>query len=195
MGASVINTGVNYMHKKNLPVSYKMALSGVFSALAVVSMLISYLVPTATYACPALAGIMLIPIVVEIGKSWAVCAYVAVSLLSFFLVADKEMALCFVLFFGFYPILKAVFEKHLRKLLCWVCKIAVFSVCMVAVFFLSIYVLGIPEDTFTLFGIYIPWVFLIIGILVFVIYDIAVSRVIGAYVNVWRKKLFKKLNI
>lgn len=181
------------MQKKNIPISYKMALGGIFSALAVVAMLISYIVPTATYACPALAGIMLIPIVVEIGKSWAVCAYAAVSLLSFFLIADKEMAVCFVAFFGFYPIIKAVFEQHLRPFLCWVCKIAAFSVSMTAVFFLSIYLLGVPKDSFTLFGVYLPWVLLIIGILVFVIYDIAVTRVIGAYINVWRKKLFKKI--
>ena len=93
------------MNKKKLSASYKMALGGIFSSLAVVSMLISYIVPTATYACPALAGVMLIPIVIEIGKGWALCAYTAVSLLSFFIIPDKELVLCFVFFFGFYPIL------------------------------------------------------------------------------------------
>lgn len=75
-----------------------MALGGVFSALALVSMLLSYLIPTATYACPALAGVMLIPVVIEVGKGWALCSYVAVSLLSFMIVSDKEMALCFTAF-------------------------------------------------------------------------------------------------
>ena len=180
------------MENNKLSASYKMALGGIFSALAVVSMLISYLVPTATYACPALAGVMLIPVVIEVGKGWAICAYAAVSLLSFLLLADKEMALCFTAFFGFYPILKAVLERYLSKLLCWASKIAVFSMCMTGVFFLSIYVLGIPRESFTLFGVYLPWVFLVIGIAIFVVYDIALSRVIGAYVNVWRKKLLKR---
>ena len=181
------------MNEKNLSASYKMALGGVFSALAVVSMLISYIVPTATYACPALAGVMLIPLVIEIGKGWAFCAYIAVSLLSFMIVADKEMALCFVAFFGFYPILKALLEKHFDALLCWTFKILSFSVCMIAVFFVSILILGVPKESFNIFGICLPWVFLAIGILIFVIYDIALSRVIRAYVSVWRKKLFKRL--
>ncbi|MCQ4022530.1 hypothetical protein GMA13_05855 [Ruminococcus sp. zg-924] len=172
--------------------SYKMALGGIFSALAVVSMLISYLVPTATYACPALAGVMLIPVVIEVGKGWATCAYAAVSILSFLLLADKEMALMFTAFFGFYPILKAVLEKHFSPILYWFLKIAVFSVCMAGVFFISIYVLGIPRDSFTIFGVYLPWVFLVIGEVVFVVYDIALTRVISAYVRVWRKKLLKR---
>lgn len=177
---------------KKQSASYKMALGGIFSALALVSMLLSYVIPTATYACPALAGVMLIPVVIEIGKGWALCAYAAVSFLSFVLVADKEMALCFTAFFGFYPILKAVYEDKLKKPLCYLAKILTFSVCMIAVFFISIYVLGIPQDSFTLFGVYLPWVLLILGIIVFVIYDFALTKVISAYVGIWRKKIFKK---
>lgn len=171
--------------------SYKMALGGIFSALALVSMLLSYIIPTATYACPALAGIMLIPVVIEIGKGWALCAYAAVSLLSFMIVADKEIALCFTAFFGFYPILKAVYEDKLKKPLAYLVKILTFSACMIAVFFTSIYILGIPQESFTLFGVYIPWVLLILGIIVFIIYDYALTKVISAYVGIWRKKIFK----
>ncbi len=181
------------MKEKNLSPSYKMALGGIFSALAVVSMLISYIVPTATYACPALAGVMLIPLVIEVGKGWALCSYAAVSLLSFLIVADKEIALCFTAFFGFYPILKALLEERLSKYLCWTVKIASFSACMIAVFFISILVLGIPRDSFTLFGVYLPWAFLALGIVIFVVYDIALTRVIRAYVSVWRDKIFKRL--
>lgn len=181
------------MKKKGLTASYKIALGGVFAALAIVSMVISNIVPIAIYACPALAGIMLIPIVIEISKGWAVCVYAAVSLLSIFLIADKEAALCFVAFFGFYPILKAVFEQRLKPMLCWIFKILLFSVCMSVVFFLSVYVLGIPKESYTIFGVYLPWVFLIIGIFVFVVYDIALSRLITAYVNIWRKKLLKRV--
>lgn len=180
------------MNDKLQSPSFKIALSGVFSSLAIVSMLLSYIIPTATYACPALAGIMLIPIVIEVGKGWALSAYAAVSLLSFVLIGNKEVPLCFVAFFGFYPILKAVLEKHLSSVLCWVSKIAVFVLCMTGVFFISISILGISKDSFTLFGVYLPWVFLVIGTAVFVVYDIALTRVIGAYVNVWRKKLLKR---
>lgn len=181
------------MKKKSLKASYKIALGGILAALAVTSMLISNLVPIATYGCPALAGMMLIPIVIEIGKRWAVCVYAAISLLSIFLVADKEAALLFVAFFGFYPIIKAVFEEHLKPALCWLFKILMFSICMSAVLFVLVSFLAIPKDSYTIFGVYLPWAFLIMGILVFCVYDIALSRLIAAYVNIWRKKLLKRV--
>lgn len=181
------------MGKKNLTVSYKMALSGIFTALALVSLMLSYVVPTATYACPALAGVMLIPIVIEVGKSWAVCAYAAASLLSFFLIPDKEIALCFTAFFGYYPITKAIFERHLPTVFSWIAKIAVFAISMVGVFFVTIYVLGISRDSFTVFGLYIPWILLLAGTVIFVIYDFALTKVIKAYVHIWRKKIFKRI--
>lgn len=181
------------MSKKNLTASYKIAIGGIFTALAVVVMLISCIVPTATYACPALAGIMLTPVIVEVGRRWAICSYVAVSLLSFFVVPYKETALCFAAFFGFYPVLKAVFEQYLSKVLCWICKIFLFSVCMVVVFFISVFLLGIPKDSYTILGVYLPWVILAIGIFVFLIYDIAFSRIICAYVTIWRKKFLKRI--
>lgn len=181
------------MKRKSLTASYKIALGGILAALAVTSMLISNLVPIATYGCPALAGMMLIPIVIEIGRRWAVCVYAAISLLSIFLVADKEAALFFVAFFGFYPIIKAVFEEHLKPALCWLFKILMFSLCMSAVFFVSVCFLDIPKDSYTVFGFYIPWAFLIVGIFVFWVYDIALSRLIAAYVNIWRKKLLKRV--
>ena len=72
--------------------SSKAALGGIVSALAVIAMLVTYLSPLLVYTAPPLAGILLILIVNEIGYRWAFGTYVSISLLSVFLIADKESA-------------------------------------------------------------------------------------------------------
>ena len=74
-------------------------------------MLITYFSPLLVYTAPPFAGILLIVIVNEIGYRWALGTYVAISLLSVFLIADKESAVYFTMFFGYYPILKLLMEN------------------------------------------------------------------------------------
>ncbi len=152
--------------------SGKIALGGLLTALGVVLMFLTGLIPIGTYALPAIAGVLLIVAVIEIGAKWAWMIYAAVAVLSLLFAADKEAALLFVLFFGYYPVLKSFLERISNKVLSWISKFAVFNVAVVACFFLAVNFLQLPEDSFTVFGIYLPWVFLILGNAVFLIYDI-----------------------
>ena len=151
--------------------SGKIALGGLLTALGVVLMFLTGLIPIGTYALPAIAGVLLIVAVIEIGAKWAWMIYAAVAVLSLLFAADKEAALLFVLFFGYYPVLKSFLERISNKVLSWISKFAVFNVAVVACFFLAVNFLQLPEDSFTVFGIYLPWVFLILGNAVFLIYD------------------------
>lgn len=161
--------------------SVRVAFCGIITALCTVLMFMTSLIPTATYALPALSGVLLIAVVVELGAGWAWPVYVAASILSLLLAGDKEAAMLFVLFFGYYPILKAAIEKIPGKSICYLLKFAVFNASMVIAFLLSIWVLGVPQESFTLFGVYLPFVFLIIGNLVFLLYDYAVSSLVVTY--------------
>ena len=140
--------------------SGKIALGGLLTALGVVLMFLTGLIPIGTYALPAIAGVLLIVAVIEIGAKWAWMIYAAVAVLSLLFAADKEAALLFVLFFGYYPVLKSFLERISNKVLSWISKFAVFNVAVVACFFLAVNFLQLPEDSFTVFGIYLPWVFL-----------------------------------
>ena len=122
-------------------------------------MFLTGLIPIGTYALPAIAGVLLIVAVIEIGAKWAWMIYAAVAVLSLLFAADKEAALLFVLFFGYYPVLKSFLERISNKVLSWISKFAVFNVAVVACFFLAVNFLQLPEDSFTVFGIYLPWVF------------------------------------
>ena len=81
----------------------KVAFCGIVAALSAVLMFLTGLVPVATLAIPAIAGCLLIPVVVESGLSWGFGVYAVCSVLSFLLAADREAALFYVLFFGYYP--------------------------------------------------------------------------------------------
>ena len=173
--------------------SGKIALGGLLTALGVVLMFLTGLIPIGTYALPAIAGVLLIVAVIEIGAKWAWMIYAAVAVLSLLFAADKEAALLFVLFFGYYPVLKSFLERISNKVLSWISKFAVFNVAVVACFFLAVNFLQLPEDSFTVFGIYLPWVFLILGNAVFLIYDIALSGLVATYVEKLHHRVSKTL--
>ncbi|MBR1821710.1 MAG: hypothetical protein IJ769_08820, partial [Clostridia bacterium] len=83
----------------------RVAVSGMMVALATAILLMGGVIPAATFVGPALAGLMLIPVLVEGGTRMALGAWLAVSALGLMLCADKEAALLFS-FLGYYPAIK-----------------------------------------------------------------------------------------
>lgn len=172
--------------------SFRVAFCGLISALAVVLMLVTSIFPAGTYALPCFSGILLTAVVVEFGEKWAFGAYFAVAALSVLLAGDKEAAVYFTAFLGFYPILKSCIEKLRSKALQYVIKYAVFNVCIIAAFTVCKFVLAIPDEEFKLFGFYVPWAFLLLGEFVFFFYDKCVTILVYRYVTALRPKIFKK---
>lgn len=175
--------------------SVRVAFSGIITAFCTVLMFLTGLIPIATYALPALSGALLIVVVIEIGPSWAWSVYIAASALCLLISGDKEAALLFILFFGYYPILKAAIEKIHNKYCSYLLKFAVFNCSMISVFFLSIKVLGVPVDSFTVFGVNMPWIFLIAGNFVFVLYDYSLSTLVVTYYQRFHKLVSKWLKV
>ena len=93
------------MNKSFYKNSTKTAIGGIIAALSIVLMLLTSAIPTLTYAIPAIAGLLLVIIVIEVNKKWAFGVYFVVGVLSMLLVADKEAAVMYVMFFGYYPII------------------------------------------------------------------------------------------
>lgn len=171
--------------------TFRTAFCGLITAFAFVLMLLTNLVPVGTYAFPCLAGMVLVTVVIEFGWKWALGSYAAISLLSIFLAGDKEAVVYFVAFFGFYPIIKSLIERLPSKAVQYIIKYAVFTVCMIGAFLVCKFVLMLPDEDFTIAGMYIPWVFLIAGEIVFIVYDLAVTVIVTNYINRIRGKLFK----
>ena len=178
--------------------SGKTAMGGMITALSVV-----ILMPTAleifVSALPAFAGMLVMFSVIELDKKWAFGIYAAVSVLSLMLVPNKEAAVLYTAFFGYYPILKAVFESKLSKIPEYILKFAVFNIAIIGAYAVLIKVLGMPFDE--LMGIegetgfvarYMFPIMLVLGNITFAVFDVALTRVVTAYLRVWQKK-FRKL--
>lgn len=168
--------------------SRKVAFGGIIAALSLGFMLLTGVFPFGTYAFPCFAGILLTAIVIEFGTVWAIGVYCGVSVLSFLIVSDKEAALYYTLILGIYPVLKSIFERIPLKWLGFLVKLVYFNIFAVAAFFLSVYVLGVPIESFSLFGVNMPLLFLFMGNIVFIVYDICVTRLVSVYLNIWRQR-------
>lgn len=160
------------------------ALGGIFSALAVMSLLLT-IFPFATYALPPLAGAFLIPLVIECGKKWALCAYAAVSLVALLIVPDIEAKTLFIVFFGYYPIIKATLECVRNRVWEWLAKLLTFNAAAVVGYVVLTW-LGFSLEVFRIEGIALPLygfllLFLLAGNIIFVIYDVGLTRAMPAY--------------
>ena len=167
--------------------SSKCAIGGIVSALSLVLMISVAIIPFLTYALPALAGVLIIFIVTEIDKKWAFGVYSAVGILAFLLVHDKEVAMMYIAFFGYYPIIKALLESKIPVALGWIIKVLLFNVTMVAAYLVLIYVMGISIDEIDEYGKMAVPMLLGAGTVAFVAYDIALTRIITLYMLKWRK--------
>ena len=169
----------------------KVAVGGVFSAIALVLMMLTGVFPFGTYAFPVIAGVMLIVIYLEFGFRWSMFVYGVISIMSVLFVSDKEAALFFLLLFGYYPVVKSFIERIKSKIVQYIIKLAIFNAAAVSVYFLMLFVFGMPVDSFEFFGVNIPLVFLIVGNFVFLIYDLAINVVVAQYLQKYRKFFFK----
>lgn len=173
--------------------SQKAAFCGLLCAMAVVTLMLTVF-PYATYALAALAGMLMIPAVLELGVRYGVICYIVTALLAAFLTPDAEAKLMFMLFFGYYPICQCRVNLWAKRRMALLLKFVLFNAAAVVSFILSITVLGVEKEAFMIGGVYLPWVLLILGNIVFIVYDIALTRVTAMYrvrLHPLVKRLFK----
>lgn len=173
----------------NMKNTKKITLCGMVASLSIVIMLTSYF-PYLTYAIPALAGIFMMVPLIECGISWSFGTYAASSAI-IFITGELEAKLLYVLFLGYYPILKSLIERLKKQAVEWILKLACFNVAAVAFYYVSSMVFSVSFDDFGDFGKYGALIFLGICNVVFVIYDIGISRIASYYVIALHDKVKK----
>lgn len=173
--------------------SAKIALSGIFGALAITVMLMGSIIPFSTFAAPALAGILIVPVAIEFGTSTGVLLYVAISILALFIAPDKEMAMMFVFFMGYYPLLKATLDKVHMKVLQLLLKLLVFNVAVIAMYGILIFLFRVDYIVaeFGESGTFFLILLLLLGNVTFVIYDVALTRTHALYLKKIRPRFIK----
>lgn len=167
----------------------KVALSGVICALSMVFMLLT-VIPGMEMGLPALAGTVLVVLVIELGAKWGFLGYLTVGILSLLVAPSFEARILFAVFFGYYPVLKALLERMRSRVLCWCVKLALFNIVMVTTYWVLLRFTTVVEaGDFTVFGVFLPGVLLLIGNVVFVVYDIALTGVVTTYIRVLQPRL------
>lgn len=181
---------------KQLSQASKTAIGGMAVALSVV-----LLIPTAVdlfvYALPAIAGFLTLFCVIELGKSWAFGVYFATALLSLLLVPNKEAAVMYTAFFGYYAIVKALLESRLPRVAEYVLKFVIFNASVLFAYTVLIHLFGMPLDDILGVDGDVWWskyaipVMLVMGNVVFLVFDIALTRMAMVYLKVFQPKLRK----
>lgn len=168
--------------------SRKAALSGVLTALATVILSAGSLIPLATFACPMLAMLCLLPILCECGAKYTLLSYAAASFLSLMFCADKEMAL-FYLFLGWYPAVRPRLSRFPRPLRILV-KCGLFTLSMSVMYLLIIYIFRLEAvvEEFSEYSTLMLTGLLVIGNVTFLLLDRLLRQASSLYTNRRRRR-------
>ena len=154
----------------------EIARGGLLTAAAVALL---YIGGTVTYIGPAaclVAGVTsAVPLLRRARLKTAVTLYLAVSILSALLVPRKIEVAAYILFCGLYPIVKFCVECYVPRRRQMDLKLAYFNIMLVIAATLAIFVF-LPQFSLSGFRLLVVWV---AANIVFVIYDVALSRLIA----------------
>ncbi len=168
----------------------KTAVGGVITALSVAAMFLTAILPFFTYVLPICAGMLMIIVNDELGRLWSLGVYFAVSALSLLVVADKEAALMYIAFFGYYPIIKGKIE-HLNKVFAFVLKLLIFNSSVVFAYFLILKFFGFSGEEFNEFGKFTVPILLVLGNILFVLTDYILTLLTALYRKRFQSRLRK----
>ncbi len=132
---------------------------------------------------------MIVPLI-EFGVSWGVGTYIA-SAAIIFITGEIEAKILYVMFLGYYPVLKSLIEKINKQFIEWILKLLCFNAAAIAFYFVSSKLFAVSFDDFGEWGKYGALLFLALCNVVFVLYDIGISRVASYYMFALHDKVRK----
>ena len=153
-------------------------------ALGVIILMLGAFVEVLDLTAGAFAGMIAVLVVIELGGKWAWPTFVATALLGLLLLPAKLPVVFYILLGGWYPIVKEKIEKIKVKPIGWLIKIALLNVAFALAMTVSKYVLMLPGET--------PWMTVVLALamnVAFVLFDIALTRIISLYIFKLRARL------
>lgn len=175
-------------------IAFRIALGGVISSLALFMMFCSGVFPMLDYTIPTFAGFLMVIMIVETSASWAFMTYVAVSFLALIITPNLQVSLLFIMFMGYYPILKYYLDRLKARPLAVAVKFASFNIAMISFFLLFQYVFMTEDllEGMERFGKFAPLVLLGFANAFFVLYDRLVGNLTELYVKWFRCKILRR---
>ncbi len=154
----------------------KLTTCAMLSALGVVLLWLGSATAVMEISMAVLASLCCVLAVIEYGKSTPWLIYAVTGALALILLPQKSTALMYLLFFGYYPILKEKFEKKPRWL-SWVLKEVSFHAALIILLLLYKFIFTpAAADPFILYLLAV-----LLAEFVFPLYDIALTRLISLY--------------
>ncbi|MGE4485061.1 MAG: hypothetical protein AB7C97_08130 [Oscillospiraceae bacterium] len=156
--------------------SKKLTMLAMSTALSILLMYLSSVLPTGQLGFIAAASLLGFFAVIETRVSGALMLYAASSILALLLVPRRTPVFLYIIFFGYYPIIKFFAERIRTRILSWCVKLFVFNAAFTVVFLLFKEVIFdismLQNSTVIAFAA---------GNIVFVLFDIGVSKLIWLY--------------
>ena len=161
-----------------------LALAAVLSSLCVIILFMGSVITVLDLSTAAAASLVIIFCVLELGGAYPWLVWAVVSCISLLLLPDKFGALVFFAFAGHYPILKRYIERLHSMIAQWAVKLVLFNAVLTGIIWASGAILGLPEAEIT-------FSYIVYGVcnVTFIIYDIALTRLITFYVYKLRHRL------
>jgi len=155
-----------------------MTLSALFAALTVISLYIASIWPTGQLGLVAVASLFVAAAVIDIGIGSGVSVFIVSSVIGMLILPNRMAPGLFIMFFGYYPVIKSLIERLRGTALQWILKLAVFNGALTVIWFLMRNVIiGFAGEIDNLLLIYIG------GSVVFVIFDYGFTKLIWFYIN------------
>ena len=163
----------------------RLTVCAMLSALGVVMLWIGSMLEIAELSMAVIASLLCVIAVIEYGGAAPWLVYTVTGILGLVLLPNKGIAATYLVFFGYYPIVKEKLERHSRVLR-WVWKELIFHVALLVLAAVWKWLL---MPTVEMKG----WIFylalLLLAEVAFVLYDIALTRLISFYVYRLRKRV------
>ena len=162
----------------------QLTMSGVMSGLGVILLYLGSVFEVLDITLAALASFIVVFFVIEFSKLQALALFIVTGILALLILPNKFPAVMYLVFIGYYPILKAIAETKLKKVFSYTFKIITFNAALFLLIFLARKFFRTPENVFAL-----ETVFVALANLTFIVYDFALTRLISLYFFKLRSKL------
>ena len=180
--------------------SRRMAMCAVLCAVAVVILGLGTLIEIFDLTAAALAALILLPVLLCYGRSYAWLSYAVTAALGVILMPQSFAAWSFAGLVGYYPIIKQRLD-HLPRLLGWALKLLLLTA-ILCLYVLLVYFMvlggegGIFDSFMAAFGDtggtpVLAWVAVGLSVLTFVLFDLLIDRLLILYRFRWKKRVEK----
>ena len=165
----------------------RLTVCAALSAIGVILLYLGSVIEVVDISMAVVASMLCIVAVVEYGKGASWLVFFVTAALGLILAPPWSGfggTLYYVAFFGFYPILKESFER-MNRITSWICKEAVFNLC------LAVTIVVLKMLFFADIKVSISMYVILVALceVVFILYDIALTRLITFYIYRLRNRL------